>query len=55
VLYRRAGLHPMTMICVPRERVEVCVSGAGLAIVRIDERADDNIVSLTIYAVRSAK
>jgi 2-polyprenyl-3-methyl-5-hydroxy-6-metoxy-1,4-benzoquinol methylase len=55
LLYRRAGLHPMTMICVPRERVEACVRGAGLAIVRIDERTDDDIVSLTIYAVRGPK
>lgn len=55
VLYRRAGLHPMTMICVPRERVEACVRGAGLATVRIDERSDDEIVSLTIYAVRGPK
>jgi 2-polyprenyl-3-methyl-5-hydroxy-6-metoxy-1,4-benzoquinol methylase len=55
VLYRRAGLHPMTMMCVPRERVEACVRGAGLAIVRIDERTDDDIVSLTIYAARTSR
>lgn len=55
LLYRRAGLHPMTMICVPRERVEVCVRSAGLAIVRIDERTDADIVSVTIYAVRNPK
>jgi SAM-dependent methyltransferase len=53
VLYR-AGLHPMTMICVPRERVDACIRGAGLAIMRIDERTDDDIVSLTTYAVRSS-
>jgi 2-polyprenyl-3-methyl-5-hydroxy-6-metoxy-1,4-benzoquinol methylase len=52
VLYTRAGLHPMTMICVPRERVEACVREAGLTIERIDERADNDIVSLTIYAAR---
>jgi hypothetical protein len=28
------------------------VRGAGLTIERIDERADDDIVSLTIYAAR---
>jgi hypothetical protein len=55
VLYRGAGLHPMTMLCVPRERVEACVRAAGLDIVRIDQRADDDIVSLTIYAVRRPK
>jgi SAM-dependent methyltransferase len=53
VLYHRAGLHPMTMICVPRERVEACVRAAGVTIVHIDERADSDIVSLTIYAARS--
>ena len=47
-------LHPMTMICVPRERVEACVRGAGLAIVRTDERADGDIGSMTIYAARSS-
>ena len=55
VLYRGAGLHPMTMICVPREQVEACVRGAGLAMARIDERTDNEIISLTIYAVRSPK
>jgi len=54
VLYRRAGLHPMTMICVPRERVEACVRGAGLAIVRTDERANGDLGSVTIYAARSS-
>jgi hypothetical protein len=43
----------MTMICVPRERVEACVRAAGVTIVHIDERADSDIVSLTIYAARS--
>jgi hypothetical protein len=52
VLYR-AGLHPMTMIRFPRERVETCVQSAGLKIVRIDERTNDDIVSLTIYAGRT--
>jgi SAM-dependent methyltransferase len=52
VLYSRAGLHPMTMICVPRERAEACMQSAGLEIMRVDERADDAIVSLTIYAAR---
>jgi SAM-dependent methyltransferase len=51
VLYR-AGLHPMTMMCVPRARVEACVQSAGLAIVRVDERAESDILSLTIYAAR---
>lgn len=52
VLYNRAGLHPMTMICVPRGRVESCLQAAGLAVVHADERADNDIVSLTIYAAR---
>jgi len=52
VLYRHTGLHPMTMIQVPRERVEACVRDAGLAIVHTEERAATDVVSLTIYATR---
>lgn len=52
MLYTRAGLHPMTMIHIPRERVESCLQAAGLVVVYSDERTDDDIVSLTIYAAR---
>jgi ubiquinone/menaquinone biosynthesis C-methylase UbiE len=53
-LYWRLGLHPMSMLAVPRDTVERALAAAGAQAARVREERDANFgfTSATYYAVK---